>query len=196
MVALDRRRLLHVLAFPSTVHWMARHYETPFLQVVYNNRGWKAPKFSALARASRRLRQPRRRHRRQLRPAARLRRHRRGGGRRLRAHGQIGGRTGGAFARRCVPCAKSGARPCSMFGCRGCSSQGVGRPLISRRARAIGAAFPRIRSRFARLAQPERIDARPSRSDAKRKRQTETCDGADRGLVLPVALSRARRRRP
>src|SRR4030095_14592578 len=29
--------------------WMARRYETPFLQVVYNNRGWKAPKFSALA---------------------------------------------------------------------------------------------------------------------------------------------------
>ena len=34
---------------PSTVHWMARHYRTPFLQVVYNNRGWKAPKYSALA---------------------------------------------------------------------------------------------------------------------------------------------------
>jgi acetolactate synthase I/II/III large subunit len=34
---------------PSTVHWMARKYKTPFLQVVYNNRGWKAPKFSALA---------------------------------------------------------------------------------------------------------------------------------------------------
>jgi hypothetical protein len=25
---------------------MARKYQTPFLQVVYNNRGWKAPKFS------------------------------------------------------------------------------------------------------------------------------------------------------
>ena len=34
---------------PSTVHWMARKYQTPFLQVVYNNRGWKAPKFSTLA---------------------------------------------------------------------------------------------------------------------------------------------------
>jgi hypothetical protein len=28
---------------------MARHYRAPFLQVVYNNRGWKAPKYSTLA---------------------------------------------------------------------------------------------------------------------------------------------------
>lgn len=34
---------------PSTVHWMARQYQTPFLQVIYNNRGWKAPKISTLA---------------------------------------------------------------------------------------------------------------------------------------------------
>ena len=34
---------------PSTVYWMARHYRAPFLQVVYNNRGWKAPKYSTLA---------------------------------------------------------------------------------------------------------------------------------------------------
>jgi acetolactate synthase-1/2/3 large subunit len=34
---------------PSTVHWMARRYRTPFLTVIFNNRGWKAPKFSALA---------------------------------------------------------------------------------------------------------------------------------------------------
>jgi acetolactate synthase-1/2/3 large subunit len=34
---------------PSTVHWMARRYQTPFLEVIYNNRGWKAPKMSALA---------------------------------------------------------------------------------------------------------------------------------------------------
>jgi acetolactate synthase I/II/III large subunit len=39
----------YMFSAPSTVHWMARHYRTPFLQVVYNNRGWKAPKFSALA---------------------------------------------------------------------------------------------------------------------------------------------------
>jgi acetolactate synthase-1/2/3 large subunit len=34
---------------PSTVHWMARRYQTPFLQVIYNNQGWRAPKLSALA---------------------------------------------------------------------------------------------------------------------------------------------------
>jgi acetolactate synthase I/II/III large subunit len=39
----------YMFSQPSTVHWMARRYRTPFLQVVYNNRGWKAPKFSALA---------------------------------------------------------------------------------------------------------------------------------------------------
>jgi acetolactate synthase-1/2/3 large subunit len=39
----------YMFSVPSTVHWMARHYRAPFLQVVYNNRGWRAPKFSALA---------------------------------------------------------------------------------------------------------------------------------------------------
>ena len=39
----------YMFSIPSTVHWMARQYRTPFLQVVYNNRGWKAPRFSALA---------------------------------------------------------------------------------------------------------------------------------------------------
>ncbi len=39
----------YMFSVPSTVHWMARHYRAPFLQVVYNNRGWKAPKYSALA---------------------------------------------------------------------------------------------------------------------------------------------------
>jgi acetolactate synthase-1/2/3 large subunit len=39
----------YMFSIPSTVHWMARQYGTPFLQVIYNNRGWKAPKFSALA---------------------------------------------------------------------------------------------------------------------------------------------------
>jgi len=38
-----------MFSVPSTVHWMARQYRTPFLTVIYNNRGWKAPKFSALA---------------------------------------------------------------------------------------------------------------------------------------------------
>jgi acetolactate synthase I/II/III large subunit len=39
----------YMFSTPSTVHWMARRYQTPFLQVIFNNRGWKAPKFSALA---------------------------------------------------------------------------------------------------------------------------------------------------
>jgi acetolactate synthase-1/2/3 large subunit len=39
----------YMFSQPSTVHWMARRYSTPFLQIIYNNRGWKAPKFSALA---------------------------------------------------------------------------------------------------------------------------------------------------
>jgi len=39
----------YMFSIPSTVHWMARQYRTPFLQVVYNNRGWKSPKLSALA---------------------------------------------------------------------------------------------------------------------------------------------------
>ena len=39
----------YMFSIPSTVHWMARHYRTPFLQIVLNNRGWRAPKFSMLA---------------------------------------------------------------------------------------------------------------------------------------------------
>ena len=39
----------YMFSAPSTVHWMARRYETPFLQIVYNNRGWRAPKLSMLA---------------------------------------------------------------------------------------------------------------------------------------------------
>jgi acetolactate synthase-1/2/3 large subunit len=38
-----------MFSVPSTVHWMARQYRTPFLTIVYNNRGWKSPKLSALA---------------------------------------------------------------------------------------------------------------------------------------------------
>ena len=34
---------------PSSAQWVARRYGTPALTVVYNNRGWAAPKFSALA---------------------------------------------------------------------------------------------------------------------------------------------------
>jgi acetolactate synthase-1/2/3 large subunit len=39
----------YMFSVPSTVHWMARQYRTPFVQVIYNNRGWKSPKLSALA---------------------------------------------------------------------------------------------------------------------------------------------------
>ncbi len=39
----------YLFSVPSTVHWMARRYRTPFLTVIYNNRGWRAPKLSALA---------------------------------------------------------------------------------------------------------------------------------------------------
>jgi acetolactate synthase I/II/III large subunit len=39
----------YMFSAPSAVHWMARRYHTPFLQIIYNNRGWNAPKFSALA---------------------------------------------------------------------------------------------------------------------------------------------------
>jgi len=39
----------YMFSVPSTVHWMARRYGTPFLTVVYNNRGWKAPRLSTLA---------------------------------------------------------------------------------------------------------------------------------------------------
>ncbi|MGZ6008582.1 MAG: thiamine pyrophosphate-dependent enzyme, partial [Rhizomicrobium sp.] len=30
-------------------HWMASRYNTPFLTLILNNRGWKAPKMSALS---------------------------------------------------------------------------------------------------------------------------------------------------
>jgi len=39
----------YMFSVPSSVHWMAGKYRTPFLQVVFNNRGWKAPRFSALS---------------------------------------------------------------------------------------------------------------------------------------------------
>jgi acetolactate synthase-1/2/3 large subunit len=39
----------YMFSVPSSVHWIARSYATPFLTVVFNNRGWKSPKLSALA---------------------------------------------------------------------------------------------------------------------------------------------------
>jgi acetolactate synthase-1/2/3 large subunit len=38
-----------MFSVPSSVHWMARRYNTPFLTVIYNNKGWKSPKLSTLA---------------------------------------------------------------------------------------------------------------------------------------------------
>jgi acetolactate synthase-1/2/3 large subunit len=38
----------YLFSQPSSVHWMARRYETPFLQIILNNGGWRAPKLSAL----------------------------------------------------------------------------------------------------------------------------------------------------
>ncbi len=39
----------YMASIPSTAYWIAGRYKTPFVQVVYNNRGWKAPKMSTLA---------------------------------------------------------------------------------------------------------------------------------------------------
>jgi acetolactate synthase-1/2/3 large subunit len=39
----------YMFSIPSSVHWMSRRYEAPFLTVIYNNGGWKSPKLSTLA---------------------------------------------------------------------------------------------------------------------------------------------------
>ena len=38
----------YMFSIPSSVHWIAKRYRTPFLTVIYNNQGWRAPKFSTL----------------------------------------------------------------------------------------------------------------------------------------------------
>jgi acetolactate synthase I/II/III large subunit len=38
----------YLFSVPSSVHWLARRYGTPTLTVIYNNRGWRAPKQSTL----------------------------------------------------------------------------------------------------------------------------------------------------
>jgi acetolactate synthase I/II/III large subunit len=38
----------YMFSVPSSVHWMAKRYKAPFLTVVYNNKGWRAPRFSAM----------------------------------------------------------------------------------------------------------------------------------------------------
>jgi len=39
----------YLFSQPSTVHWMARRYEAPFLHVVLNNGGWRAPRQAVLS---------------------------------------------------------------------------------------------------------------------------------------------------
>jgi len=39
----------YLFSMPSVVHWMARRYQTPFLQIIFDNGGWKSPKLSTLA---------------------------------------------------------------------------------------------------------------------------------------------------
>lgn len=39
----------YLFTVPSSVHWIARRYKTPFLQIVLNNRGWNAPRHSVLS---------------------------------------------------------------------------------------------------------------------------------------------------
>jgi acetolactate synthase-1/2/3 large subunit len=39
----------YLFGVPSSAQWVARRYGTPALTVIFNNRGWRAPKFSALA---------------------------------------------------------------------------------------------------------------------------------------------------
>ena len=38
----------YLFSVPSSAHWMARRYGTPTLTVIYDNRGWRAPKQSTL----------------------------------------------------------------------------------------------------------------------------------------------------
>ncbi|WP_264176028.1 thiamine pyrophosphate-dependent enzyme [Effusibacillus dendaii] len=38
----------YIFSNPTPVHWMARKYNTPFLTIIYNNRGWGAPRMSEL----------------------------------------------------------------------------------------------------------------------------------------------------
>jgi acetolactate synthase I/II/III large subunit len=38
----------YLFGVPSSAQWVARRYGTPALTVIYDNRGWAAPKFSTL----------------------------------------------------------------------------------------------------------------------------------------------------
>ena len=63
----------YMFSIPSTVHWMARRYRTPFLQVIFNNKRLARAALFSDRRASGGAREPGRRHRRELRAAAGLR---------------------------------------------------------------------------------------------------------------------------
>jgi acetolactate synthase-1/2/3 large subunit len=39
----------YLFSVPSSVHWVARRYATPFLQIIFNNGGWRSPKLSMLS---------------------------------------------------------------------------------------------------------------------------------------------------
>ena len=39
----------YLFSQPSTVHWLARAYQAPFLHVVLNNGGWRAPRQAVLS---------------------------------------------------------------------------------------------------------------------------------------------------
>lgn len=36
----------YIFGVPTSTYWVASHYETPFLTIIYNNSGWRAPKHS------------------------------------------------------------------------------------------------------------------------------------------------------
>lgn len=38
----------YIFSNPTPVHWISRKYNTPFLTIIYNNRGWGAPRLSTL----------------------------------------------------------------------------------------------------------------------------------------------------
>ncbi len=39
----------YLFTVPSSVHWISRRYDAPFIQIVLNNQGWNAPRQSTLA---------------------------------------------------------------------------------------------------------------------------------------------------
>src|SRR5690625_4994781 len=39
----------YLFSVPSSVHWMSKKYNIPFLTVIFNNNGWKSPKLSTLS---------------------------------------------------------------------------------------------------------------------------------------------------